>query len=144
MKNVLWLLYKSDDVLLWLTWPKKRNGKRKVRPLHIQDWNPSADTQKSCNSDLHKPSALSDIKDRLSRKSTEAFLKLLWYLRGSTLMLTTVSISPLPYFFFSSPPDVALQMAQEFKPMKWLPPRIAYNSPTVRSSWFLSPRARSR
>lgn len=28
-----------------LTWPKKRNGKRKVKPLHIQDWNPSAETE---------------------------------------------------------------------------------------------------
>lgn len=25
-----------------LTWPKKRNGSRKVKPLHIHDWKPSA------------------------------------------------------------------------------------------------------
>lgn len=26
----------------WLTWPKNKNGRRKVKPLHIQDWKPSA------------------------------------------------------------------------------------------------------
>lgn len=25
----------------WLTWPKNKNGRRKVNPLHIQDWKPS-------------------------------------------------------------------------------------------------------
>lgn len=29
-----------------LTWPKNRKGKRNVSPLHIQDWNPSAETEK--------------------------------------------------------------------------------------------------
>lgn len=27
---------------LELTWPKNKNGRRKVKPLHIQDWKPSA------------------------------------------------------------------------------------------------------
>lgn len=26
-----------------LTWPQNRNGSRKVRPRHIQDWNPSVE-----------------------------------------------------------------------------------------------------
>lgn len=28
-----------------LTWPQNRKGRRKVRPRHIQDWNPSVETE---------------------------------------------------------------------------------------------------
>lgn len=133
-----------------LTWPKKRKGNRKVSPLHIQDWNPSAQKQKSCNSDLETTwhrilheqlTAVSannlTLEKQIHRSLNSSYP---WHLCPSTLMLTTISISHL-YPIFSS--DMLLQMAREFKWLRWLPPKIAYNSPTVRSSWFLSPKARS-
>lgn len=43
LKEMNWLIVKEMRNVC-LTWPKKRNGKRNVSPLHIQDWNPSAET----------------------------------------------------------------------------------------------------
>lgn len=137
---------------VWLTWPKKRNGKRKVRPLHIQDWNPSERhktvtvTLGRHDTDYHtfvltpsSPHNNTTSKVVWEVNSPGLYSNYSRHLCGSTLMLTAASISHLYPIF----PDMALQMAQEFKRLKWLAPEIAYNVPTVRSSWFLSPRARS-
>lgn len=46
-----------------LTWPKKRNGKRNVRPRHIHDWKPSENKYRNC---CRTDTVLIIIKYRLS------------------------------------------------------------------------------
>lgn len=130
-----------------LTWPKKRKGKRKVRPLHIQDWNPSAETQKNFINDLgtpwhtiqHKWSLLLRclIRGGVRSKSTEAFLKLRTAVQHQTNVNTCPHLSTLPYFSRHCVADGSRVQAIKMTTTE--------NSlPTVRSSWFLSPKARSR
>lgn len=128
-----------------LTWPKNRKGKRNVSPLHIQDWNPSAETEKQLLvrfcffwSALTPISLLNSLTFEMFEEADlcHRCSSVLGHLWPCTLMLTTAPIShPSPHF---PHPDMMLQMTQTTEMV------IIKNSlPTVRSSWFLSPKARS-
>lgn len=129
-----------------LTWPKNRKGKRNVSPLHIQDWNPSAETEKQslvmfcfvlleCSHSDFTAQQL-DVWDVWGSRSVSSVLQRV----GTSVTLhadvnNCPHLSPFPHF---PHPDMMLQMTQTTEMV------IIKNSlPTVRSSWFLSPKARS-
>lgn len=126
-----------------LTWPKNRKGKRNVSPLHIQDWNPSAETEKQslvmfCFVFLE--CSHSDFTaQQLDVWGSRSVSSVLQRVGTSVTLHADVNncphLSPLPHF---PHPDMMLQMTQTTEMVL-----IKNSSPTVRSSWFLSPKARS-
>lgn len=78
----------------------------------------------------------SDIRADLKRTAQGGYTRVTRHLHCSADVCSCHCVSPLPHFFFWA--------CSCLKRLKWLPPEIAYYSPTVRSSWFLSPKARSR
>lgn len=129
-----------------LTWPKNRKGKRNVSPLHIQDWNPSAETKKQslvmfcfvlleCSHSDFTAQQL-DVWDVWGSRSVSLVLQRV----GTSVTLHAVvnncpHLSPFPPI---SPTQT--WCCRWPKQLKWF---IKNSLPTVRSSWFLSPKARS-
>lgn len=113
-----------------LTWPKNRKGKRNVSPLHIQDWNPSAETEKQSlvmfcffgvlSLRFHCSTAwrLRRLRKQICVIVCSSVLGHLW---PCTLMLTTAPIShPSPI----SPTQT--WCCRWLKQLKWLSSKIAY------------------
>lgn len=111
---------------MWkLTWPKNRKGKRNVSPLHIHDWNPSAETKRSDRTQ-HKwllcsySGLFAQHFDITHVSRSECVSSVLQCVATSLTLHTDVSnclhLSPLPYFF--SPPQT--RCCRWPKRLKWL------------------------
>lgn len=113
-----------------LTWPKNRKGKRNVSPLHIQDWNPSAETEKQSLvmfcffwSTLTPISLLNSLTFEMFEEADlcHRCSSVLGHLWPCTLILTTAPIShPSPI----SPTQT--WCCRWLKQLKWLSSKIAY------------------
>lgn len=129
-----------------LTWPKNRKGKRNVSPLHIQDWNPSAETEKQSHS--HVLFCFVGVLSLWFHCSTA------WRLRCLRKQICVIGapacwdictlhadVNNCPHLS-PFPPISPTQTwcCRWLKQLKWF---IKNSLPTVRSSWFLSPKARS-